>query len=245
MQWLERVISGAWVSYRHEFPKIAVVMLFLWLPIDLLMTYLDSNVFGPDEFARSVRVARYLELFFGCVGAGAITAIVAAHVLGHQIGYYDPIDLAFSRWGRLIGVRLIAGLAIMGGLILLILPAIYIAVRVGLYDQAIIIEKVSSRQGVERSWQLTKGRFLPIASIYLVQIALTLTISLVAYFVVLPAGFDSPWISDTIVNLAIRLLEAFAISCFTIAYFEQAGRDAAEPALFGPVRQDRSIFDEH
>jgi hypothetical protein len=66
-------------------------------------------------------------------------------------------------WPVLI-VEALAGLSVFGGVILLILPGIWIAVRLA-FSQVSVIDPKSAKRGVDalkESWGLTKGKFWPL-----------------------------------------------------------------------------------
>ena len=56
----------------------------------------------------------------------------------------------------LLGVTILSGLAIIGALILLIVPGIYVACRLLVCVPAALIEKRSPREALSRSFELTK-----------------------------------------------------------------------------------------
>jgi hypothetical protein len=64
----------------------------------------------------------------------------------------------------LIIVQLIAGLAVVGGFILLILPGIYIGIRLTFSQLAVMDPRLGKKttDALKDSWDLTKGRFWPI-----------------------------------------------------------------------------------
>ena len=59
--------------------------------------------------------------------------------------------------GSLLGVVILNGLAIMGGLILLVIPGIYLACRLMTCVPAALLENLGPRDSLSRSFALTKG----------------------------------------------------------------------------------------
>ena len=71
--------------------------------------------------------------------------------------------------GSLFGVLTLNGLAVIGGLILLIIPGIYVACRLLICVPAALLEDLGPRSSLERSWGLTKdyaGRAFVINLLY-------------------------------------------------------------------------------
>lgn len=62
----------------------------------------------------------------------------------------------------LVWVSILTGLATIGGLILLILPGIYIGVRMGFSQLFVIDEKKKGTDAIKASWELTKQKFWPV-----------------------------------------------------------------------------------
>ncbi|MBD3251451.1 hypothetical protein GF380_03275 [Candidatus Uhrbacteria bacterium] len=108
----------------------------------------------------------------------------------------------------LILTGLLVGLATLGGFILLILPGIYLAIRLGFAQLAVIDKKMQPTQAFKNSWELTKGRFWPVLgrqlAAGLVYGILFLVVIMVATLIVNAlAGIDGPGVNRMgTVNLA-------------------------------------------
>src|SRR4029434_6938634 len=90
---------------------------------------------------------------------GAITRAVAAEVAGEDPGVEQSYRFGFHRiwWVRLVSVRV--GLATVGRLILLIIPGIYIGVRLAVSIEALVVEGRRGTQAMGRSWELVGGHW--------------------------------------------------------------------------------------
>lgn len=69
---------------------------------------------------------------------------------------------ALALFWPLVLVGLLAGLATLGGFILLVLPGIYLAVRLAFAQISVIDNKKKGADALRDSWALTKNRFWPI-----------------------------------------------------------------------------------
>lgn len=244
MQWLGRMISDAWKYYWREFPNLAVILLLIWLPIELFTSYLSFHVYGEAGGAKVERAYRMLGFFFGVVSDGAIVSTVFASMLGKRSTPDETIHLSLSNWGQLLAGRFIAGLVILGGLILLIVPGLYCFVKLSFLDQVIINEKRSPKENLRRSFELTRGKLPHLIAIHIIYVAIGAFGYISASFAVIALSNDETWITEAFLSLVYDFAEAFGIVCMTIAYADLAGQDALNPELFGPVRNDRSIFEE-
>src|SRR3989344_5400904 len=88
------------------------------------------------------------------IGATRITLRLAQ---GHAAQYADPLPPMRLLWPY-IAASLLAGLAVVGGLILLILPGIWVAVRLSMVRFE-VIDGAGIRESLNKSWALTEGHF--------------------------------------------------------------------------------------
>jgi hypothetical protein len=72
--------------------------------------------------------------------AGAITRAVAAEVAGEDLGVERSYRFGFHRFWPVLLVSVLVGLAVVGGLILFILSGIWIAIRLSVSTQALVVK---------------------------------------------------------------------------------------------------------
>jgi hypothetical protein len=90
---------------------------------------------------------------------GAITRAVAAEVAGQDPSVEQSYRFGFHRLGSVLLVGVLVGLAIIGGLILFIIPGIYIGIRLCVSVEALVIEGRRGTEAMGRSWGLVGGRW--------------------------------------------------------------------------------------
>jgi hypothetical protein len=90
---------------------------------------------------------------------GAITRAVAAEVAGEDPGVEQSYRFGFHRLGSVLLVSVLVGLATVGGLILLVIPGIYIGVRLVVSIEALVVEGRRGTQAMGRSWELVGGHW--------------------------------------------------------------------------------------
>ena len=90
------------------------------------------------------------------LGIGA-TRIALRLVQGHAAQYADIVPPARLLWPS-IAASLLAGLAVIGGLILLVLPGIFVAVRLSMVRFE-VIDGAGIKESLHKSWALTAGHF--------------------------------------------------------------------------------------
>jgi len=90
------------------------------------------------------------------LGIGA-TRIALRLAQGHSAHYADIVPPMRLLWPY-IAASLLAGLAVIGGLILLILPGIFVAVRLSMVRFE-VIDGAGIKESLHKSWALTAGHF--------------------------------------------------------------------------------------
>ena len=90
------------------------------------------------------------------LGIGA-TRIALRLAQGHSAHYADIVPPMRLLWPYL-AAALLTGLAVIGGLILLILPGVWVAVRLSMVRFE-VIDGAGIRESLNKSWALTEGHF--------------------------------------------------------------------------------------
>lgn len=130
-----------------------------------------GTVFG--SVAGFVVVMVILNLW---VTAATILKTDAAHS-GRRLGIGGAAALAVGKIPRLFVATVAAGLAVLLGLVALIIPGIYLYVRLALVDPAVVLEKKGL--GLGKSWTLTKGRGWEIFVLALLLMIISIAVNFV------------------------------------------------------------------
>jgi Membrane domain of glycerophosphoryl diester phosphodiesterase len=104
-------------------------------------------------------VAVLAGLLMFLVLTGAITRAVAAEVAGEDPSLEQSYRFGFYRLGSVLLVSVLVGLATIGGLILFIIPGIYIGVRLVVSVEALVVEGRRGTRAMGRSWELVGGHW--------------------------------------------------------------------------------------
>jgi hypothetical protein len=89
----------------------------------------------------------------------ANTRAVAAEVAGQDPSLEQSYRFGFHRLGSVLLVTVLVILAVMGGLILLIIPGIYIGIRLSMSTQALVVEGRRPPEATRRPWRLVSGHW--------------------------------------------------------------------------------------
>ncbi|MEM7499462.1 MAG: hypothetical protein AAF371_15900 [Pseudomonadota bacterium] len=200
-------------AYRAVFLPASLAYL---VPL-LVSGLLAALLFGFDSISMvpevqppllSVTLAVLLQTAGSCLGVLAVTIIVAENHVGR------PIDIV-SGWRRALPflpavllMSLFVGLSIGLGLLLLVLPGLWLTAAFAVFIPATVFEGAGLK-GASRSLVLTKGYRWPIAGLILVTILPLIVITVAAGFFGIPLWSVSPIAGFLIETLAAMVPAAF------------------------------------
>jgi hypothetical protein len=167
------ILSTAFQLYRRHWRTLLAIAAVVVVPLTLLQYLFGDLVRTQGETTRNgvvVETATWAVAIAGLLAAlaailmylvltGAITRAVAAEVAGEDPSVEQSYRFGFHRLGSVLLVSVLVGLAIIGGLILLIIPGIWIAVRLCVSIEALVVEGRRGTQAMGRSWGLVGGHW--------------------------------------------------------------------------------------
>ncbi len=212
------ILKQAWNIYRKNFLVIAGVVLVIWVPLELLVSYMDYFVFDPDDLRKSFKLTQFVDNFIGIIATAGVIAIGYTACRGERLSFRDAMSTGFQSWGRMWWTRLLSGLAILLGCILLIIPGFYLLIRLTLVEPIAVCEHISGSAAMRRSFELTRGHFWKLVLLGLVFGALFVV--LIACVVIPPLIFPvlDHWLIDAATSLFGDLVGAFGTLCVLCAY---------------------------
>jgi hypothetical protein len=167
------ILSTAFQLYRRHWSILLTIAALVVVPLTLLQYLLGDLVRTQGETTRngvvietatwSVGIAGLLAALAGIlmylVLTGAITRAVAAEVAGEDPSVEQSYRFGFHRIWSVLLVSVLVGLAIIGGLILFVIPGIYVGVRLAVSIEALVVEGRRGTQAMGRSWGLVGGHW--------------------------------------------------------------------------------------
>jgi hypothetical protein len=168
------ILSTAFQLYRRHWRTLMAIAAVVVVPLTLLQ-YLLGHTVRVTGMATSngvvvvstpswrVGIAGLVTALAGLlmylVLTGTITRAVAAEAAGEDLGVEQSYRFGFHRLGAVLLVSVLVGLAVLGGLILLIIPGIYIGIRLATSTQALVVEGRRPTEAMGRSWALVGGHW--------------------------------------------------------------------------------------
>jgi hypothetical protein len=166
------ILSTALQLYRRHWRTLLAIAAVVVVPVTLLQYLVGDLVRSQGETTRNgvVETAGWSVGIAGLVAAlagilmylvltGAITRAVAAEVAGQDPSVEQSYRFGFDRLGSVLLVSVLVGLAIVGGLILFIIPGIYIGFRLCVSIEALVVEGRRGTEAMGRSWGLVGGHW--------------------------------------------------------------------------------------
>jgi hypothetical protein len=166
------ILSTAFQLYRRHWRTLLAIAAVVVVPLTLLQYLFGYLVRTQGEETRNgvvetatwaVGIAGLLAALVGIlmylVLTGAITRAVAAEVAGEDPSVEQSYRFGFHRLGAVLLVSVLVGLATVGGLILFVIPGIYIGVRLCVSIEALVVEGRRGTEAMGRSWGLVGGHW--------------------------------------------------------------------------------------
>ncbi|MDR3142147.1 MAG: glycerophosphoryl diester phosphodiesterase membrane domain-containing protein [Tannerellaceae bacterium] len=164
---ISEVLSASWAALKSQ----------IWILVGLFIGYMIlSFVFGLllSPAMTSIALSLIANLIF------YVIAIV--FTLGYTKNLFQTLDgeepqfSAYGQQARKIGTYFVAGLLycilVFIGTLLLIIPGIYIALRLQFFVQLIVEEDAGIIESLQKSWNITKGQALPLFLLALVMMGI-------------------------------------------------------------------------
>lgn len=189
---LGEILSGAFEIYKDNASKLILIVAVVVVPLSLLGALLGRALARSKEETvtvlgqtHTVSTRTFAAVVLGSIIA-AIIAVIISSVLqaalmraGALATIGDPVDVESSfrwglkRFGSVILVGLLVGLAVAVGLLLLFVGAIIFGVFLSVSIPALVIEDRRGTEALKRSWQLVTGHFWHVLGVVVVAAIIT------------------------------------------------------------------------
>jgi hypothetical protein len=181
------ILATAFQLYRRHWRTLMAIAAVVVVPLTLLQYGVGhwfrtngQQLQDPAEVSTSFWAVAGASLLAALVGlllyqvlTGAITRNIAAEVAGQDLDLEQSYRFGFARLGPVLVVSILVGLATLLGLIVFIIPGIYIGVRLAVSTQALVVEDKRGTEAMRRSWDLVGGHWWHAAFTLLVAALIT------------------------------------------------------------------------
>ena len=241
------ILDSSFRLYRRRFGALVGVCAVVVIPLALaqlvvtLSTPRTTTVSRIGSYTyRSTTVSSGTQLFvilFGllisglniALAQGAAMRILSDHYLGTETSWSGSLRYAFTRFGSLLWIVVLSGLAWIFGGLLCFIPGIYLYVSFAVVIPVRLIEDERGGRALSRSRALIAGRWWPTFSTLLVVFLITTTVTLlVTAFVggstILAANTTSSTATRVVTGLLTAgvnvIVTPISAAVATIVYFD-------------------------
>ena len=224
---LGRILDDSFAVYRANWRTLLLVAALVVVPVHLLVYGVGLGWLWeayPEEQdtadlgqlgEQMAGIAAQLLVVTPLVTAMAVYVVVAAGE-GRKAGAGETLRAGFDVFGRLFLAVVLVALGVGLGLLALIIPGIYLAIRWVVVPQAVVVEGREGTDALRRSFELTRGRAW---FAFFVLLVANLLVGVLAAIVLLPLEFAAQDYDSLIFSLLGQILgTVLSIPLLGVAY---------------------------
>ena len=206
---------------------------FEWLTRNPILLVLFFVVGLVDALGEEILVFALLGFFLSLYAVGIAQLYARDEFEGRTPAFADSSSQVVSRMFSLIGISIIYAIVVFLGTLALILPGIYLGLRLLLAFPACVIDDQNAFDSLSTSWTVAKGNLLKLLGITLLVFItfFALVVALFVVFLVTPVddGLESLVLVTIIGALAIAIILPTMMMAYARVYLENRERPTARP----------------
>ncbi len=152
-------LKQSFFFFRQNFRDIATIQLPFLILLNALALWLDMNASDTEDFRQTALSISLLSLILMPIYWAATILYMQSKLENRPLQPFQAISLSFKYWRTLLFIFILTALAISGGLLLLIIPGIYIGIRLSFADYIGVVEGKSAWESLKQSWEETDDYF--------------------------------------------------------------------------------------
>jgi hypothetical protein len=177
---LERLMSMGWTVYKHHFRSIAILVLIVAIPLDLLFLFMPSpasQLSSNYEILLLQVVSGMIGVIFSSLSFMAIYRLIESSLQGNPVSWIEAFRHALSRWGASLTTWLTAWLILIGLFLLLVVPGIVWSVYYSFLLMVVSVRGLTGKAALDYSKKLVEGRWWRVFGFQTVFMLFPLTFS--------------------------------------------------------------------
>lgn len=200
---------------RHLLPIASIQMPFL-LTLGLLDFGIRSGI-DPEmeQVPGSLMFLGLIEVLLIPLYWGATIFYMQSVLDGSPLRALTAISMGLSSWVRLLFTYLLNGLAIIIGLILFIVPGVYVGIRFSFADYICVLEGKSPMSSLKLSWGETDGYFWVLLQGFALIFVLLFALQVVALQLLGNTSLLATLVS-IVINFGSALITIFGFRVFSV-----------------------------
>ncbi|MBQ8165296.1 MAG: hypothetical protein IJZ94_05730 [Clostridia bacterium] len=249
---IKDILKKSWSVYKNNFAKIAVAILAVWLPLVLIQALIvdpsldleglneilsNPELLGTAEYEnaalasyRSMSIYMIMTLIISFLGIVSDITIIKIAAASHknelkktESSFSDFFSEAIPILPRSIWTLILTSLLIAGGLMLFILPGIYVYVMSALAMTATVLIGSRGLNSIKISFAVIKKEIFTVALVMLFFIVLNSIIGFAFDLISVPLPDNKIITSvlDAVITLAGKFVTAVQLIFFAIFFIER------------------------
>lgn len=180
-------IKHSFFFFRQNIKTIAAIQVPFLVLLNGFMIWMEMNTESTDsmdDIRTQMAYSSLISLTLLPIYWGATILFIQSKLDDRPLSAFQALYASLSSWRTLLLVFLVSGMAIFGGLMLFIIPGIYIGIRLAFADYICVIEKRGIMDSLKQSWADTTDYFWTLFQglIILYPVIQVLEWSFVSYF---------------------------------------------------------------
>lgn len=221
------LLSWSWGLYRTHFGLIAAITIMVWLPCDLIQTYLESEVFGENAIWSPLFSSQFLSVFIGILSQAGILCVLEQDAAGKVPSIRGCLSQGLEHWPRLVIAQFLFTLGFLIGFALLIAPGVVFGVRCSVLGPMVIRERITGMRAIGRSFALTQEYFWKLLGWGLMITVYTVP---VMFLIHIPTFFSSLdwWLPHALESTLSNVVVSFFTVFMWVVYDELLKQEALD-----------------
>jgi hypothetical protein len=183
------ILDAGFKLFRHRFGTLVACIFVPIVPLYILGTIIvgstDPTAFdvnAPVDNSGTAVFGRLIDQLLSSIAAAVAVAAcfkaISAAYLGERAGVGDSLRYAAGRFLPLIVAYIVMVIILIPAFIALIIPGIWISVKLSMTFPALVCEKAGPLRSIGRSWELTKDNWWRVFGTLIVIFLLVFVITL-------------------------------------------------------------------
>jgi hypothetical protein len=161
-----QVLDQGFKLFKESFAGVwlfALIVGVISIPFNSISSSLSPDAVQTGAFGAGFAVFMVVAFLVYVIGTivlyGAITSRIGAIANGSPITAGEALNIGFRRGPAYFGTSVLLGLIVFVGLLLLIIPGIWLGVALFLGTIAVIIDRKGPVESLQYSWEIVKGNW--------------------------------------------------------------------------------------
>ena len=225
------LLDRAFRLYANNFSLLLGITAVAYVPLYALMLLIQSSLTGAISLTASLSalVAQVIFIILWAsialpISTGAATFAISERYLGNPVNSADALQRALKNLWTMSIAQLSAGVRIMIGFILLIVPGILWSLSYALIIPAVMVEGLQAGPSLKRSAELAKGQrgkvFAIMVVINLLVVLLSSGVGSIAKLVLTVESTGGAIFGSAIDSLVTILLTPLGIVANILLYYD-------------------------